>query len=165
MFREAAVPCKVTDNLEGAHWEKLVWNIPFNGLGVAAAAGYEAIAHGGSAANPLGECLSTARLLEEARWEKLARELMLEVTAVAEAEGHPLPSGVAERQIERTRSMGAYKASTLLDFEMGRPLELENLFLAPLREAHRLSVATPRLAALCEVLTTLDSATRAGNRH
>jgi ketopantoate reductase len=31
----------VSDNLERAHWEKLVWNIPFNGLGVAAAAGIE----------------------------------------------------------------------------------------------------------------------------
>ena len=35
MFRDASVPCKVTDNLAQAQWEKLVWNIPFNGLGVA----------------------------------------------------------------------------------------------------------------------------------
>ena len=43
MFRDAGVPCKVTDNLAQAQWEKLVWNIPFNGLGVAGAAGYEAL--------------------------------------------------------------------------------------------------------------------------
>ena len=35
MIRHSGVPCKVSDNLERAHWEKLVWNIPFNGLGVA----------------------------------------------------------------------------------------------------------------------------------
>ena len=32
-FRHAGIPCSVRDNLEKAHWEKLVWNIPFNGLG------------------------------------------------------------------------------------------------------------------------------------
>ena len=35
----SGVPCTVTENLAAAHWEKLVWNIPFNGLGVAGAAG------------------------------------------------------------------------------------------------------------------------------
>src|ERR1041385_8835856 len=44
MFRNAGVNCKVTDNIAHAHWEKLVWYIPFNGLGVAGAAGYEAMA-------------------------------------------------------------------------------------------------------------------------
>src|SRR5829696_4950559 len=39
MFRHAGVPCDVTDNLSRAHWEKLTWNIPFNGLGVASCAG------------------------------------------------------------------------------------------------------------------------------
>ena len=44
MIRHAGVPCKVTDNLARAHWEKLVWNIPFNGLGVAECrGGYEAL--------------------------------------------------------------------------------------------------------------------------
>ena len=43
LFRQAGVACDVTDNLARAHWEKLVWNIPFNGLGVAGAAGYEAL--------------------------------------------------------------------------------------------------------------------------
>src|SRR3954471_17425006 len=43
LFRRAGIPCSVTDNLARAHWEKLVWNIPFNGLGVAGAAGFEAL--------------------------------------------------------------------------------------------------------------------------
>src|ERR1051326_1939124 len=44
MFRDAGIPCKVSANLAQSHWEKLLWNIPFNGLGVATAAGYEAFA-------------------------------------------------------------------------------------------------------------------------
>lgn len=157
--RHAGVPCKVTDNLARAHWEKLVWNIPFNGLGVASAAGYESLvtshlSHLTSRAS--SPCLTTDKLLGDPRWESLVRELMLEVIATANALGLAVSESLADKQIERTRTMGEYKASTLLDFELGRSLELESLFLEPLRQAKRAGVATPRLAALCEVLRQLD---------
>ena len=159
LFRHAGVPCNVTDNLERAHWEKLVWNIPFNGLGVAAAAGYEAVVGGGpSAGAGHGPCLTTDQLLVDSRWAKLARELMLEVIATANALGLRLPESVADEQTARTRTMGAYKASTLIDFEQRRPLELESMFLEPLRQAQRAGVPTPRLGALCEVLSRLNPA-------
>jgi 2-dehydropantoate 2-reductase len=56
--------------------------------------------------------------------------------------------------------MGAYKASTLIDFERGLPLELETLFLEPLRRAKAAGVPVPRLEALCRVLEQLDRARR-----
>jgi 2-dehydropantoate 2-reductase len=157
MIRHSGVPCKVTDNLASAHWEKLIWNIPFNGLGVAGAAGYEAVIQGviPAGAKP-GPCVTSDKLLAEPRWEQLVRELMLEVIAAANALGMNLPVSAAEKQIARTRDMGAYQASTLVDFERGQPLELESLFLEPLRQARRVGVPVPRLAALCEVLTRLD---------
>ena len=159
LFRNAGVNCKVTVSLAQAHWEKLVWNIPFNGLGVAGVAGYEALVNRPSTLNPqppFGPCLTTDMLLGDPRWEKLVRELMLEVVAAAGALGHEIPASIVEKQIERTRTMGAYKASTLIDFERGQPLELESLFLEPLRRAQQAKVPTPRLAALCEVLGQLD---------
>ncbi len=52
--------------------------------------------------------------------------------------------------------MGAYKASTLIDFERGQPLELESMFLEPLRQAQTAGVPVPRLVRLCEVLHQLD---------
>jgi 2-dehydropantoate 2-reductase len=159
MFRDAGVPCKVTDNLAQAQWEKLVWNIPFNGLGVAGAAGNDAFSQLPSANFHLpsvGPCLPTDKLLADPRWEKLLRELMLEVIAAAGALGFEIPVAYAEKQIERTRTMGAYKASTLLDFELGRPLELESMFLEPLRRAQTAGVPVPRMARLCEVLQRLD---------
>src|SRR5438034_630456 len=135
MFRHAGVPCKVTANLERAHWEKLVWNVPFNGLGVASAAGYDAVAAGGVRRDaPLGPCLITEQMLADPRWEELARELMLEVIAAANALGLKISNSLAEKQISRTRAMGAYKASTLIDFERRQPLELESMFLEPLRQ-------------------------------
>jgi 2-dehydropantoate 2-reductase len=161
MFRDAGVPCKVTDNLARAQWEKLVWNIPFNGLGVAGAAGYEVFAtcHLPAVPKLLSEgwspvtCHSPGPVLTT---EKLLRDLMLEVIAAAGALGFEIPASYAEEQIERTRTMGAYRASTLIDFERHQPLELEGMFLEPLRRAQAAGVPVPRLAALCAGLQQLD---------
>jgi 2-dehydropantoate 2-reductase len=152
----AGVPCKVAENLQQARWEKLVWNIPFNGLGVAGAAGLDAVLRGHiPPGTKLQGCLATDVLLSHPAWEKLVRELMMETIAAARAQGLDVPATAADRQMERTRQMGAYKASTLLDYENGRELELEGLFLEPLRLAVQTGVPCPRLAALCGVLGQL----------
>lgn len=157
LFRRAGVPCEIAENLERAHWEKLAWNIPFNGLGVASSAGYHAIATGMiDRTSPLNSCLSTDKLLEDSRWFKVVRELMLEVIHTANALGYGIPEALAEEHIARTRAMGAYKASTVIDFERQRPLELESLFLQPLRHAEKAGISTPRLKALCRVLQQVD---------
>jgi 2-dehydropantoate 2-reductase len=158
MFRHAGIPCKVTDKLEQAHWEKLAWNIPFNGLGMASAAGYEALSGASDNFSAIGPCLTTDQLMADLKWEQLLRELMEEIISAANALGFHLPDDVVRHQIERTRSMGAYKASTLIDFERGQPLELESLFLRPLKQAQNAGVSTPRLERLCEVLCKLDDA-------
>src|SRR5262249_40217131 len=132
MIRRTGVPCEVTDDLARAHWEKLVWNIPFNGLGVAGSAGFDSVARGSVAhGTRRGPCLTTDRLLADPNWAQVVRELMLEVIRAAQALGLKVPETVADAQIERTRSMGAYKASTLIDFERQQPIELESLFFEP----------------------------------
>lgn len=164
MFREAGVPCQVTEDLRRAHWEKLVWNVPFNGLGVAGAAGFEAVMRGElKPGQPLGSVLPTHQLLADSRWTSLVRELMMEIITAAAAQGMNIPESWADENIERTRTMGAYKASTLLDFDLGRPLELDSLFLEPLRLAREAGVPTPRLAAMCEILRQLDQRGRTGS--
>jgi 2-dehydropantoate 2-reductase len=160
-FRNAGVACKVSENLAQAHWEKLVWNIPFNGLGVAGVAGYEAFqtppnpASSPRSVTANAPTLTTDKLLGDPRWEPLVLELMLEVIRAGNALGYSIPENLADRQIERTRTMGAYKASTLIDFEQGRPLELESLFSEPLRRAKSAGVQVPRLERLCGILQEL----------
>jgi 2-dehydropantoate 2-reductase len=161
VFRHAGVPCVVTDNLARAHWEKLTWNIPFNGLGVAGTAGYEACVSGGGVAGPARYphspiTLTTDQLLGDDKWASLVKALMLEVIAAARKLGFELPDSLADQQIERTCTMGAYKASTLIDFERRQPLELNSLFLEPLRQAQAAGVAVPRLAAICRLLQQLN---------
>jgi 2-dehydropantoate 2-reductase len=155
-FEAAGVPCEVTDTLAEAHWLKLVWNIPFNGLGVASAAGLEALETGRIPdGRPLAPCNSSDQLLADPAWESWVRRLMAEVIATARAQGHAVPDDYAQYQIDRTREMGPYFASTIVDFMDQRPLELDSLFLEPLRQAQEFGVATPALAALCGVLGDL----------
>ena len=157
LIRSSGIPVDVSPDLERTHWEKLIWNIPFNGLGVAGAAGLDATLAGQLApGQPIGPCLTTDALLDDGPWEQLVTELMDEVIASGCALEHDLPPGLGEHQRNRTRVMGAYRASTLIDFERGLPLELDALFRLPLGRAQAAGVETPRLAALCDLLTELD---------
>lgn len=155
-FIDAGVPCEAVDDLARAHWQKLVWNIPFNGLGVASAAGLDALDRGRvEPGTPLAPCLSSDRLLANPAWENQVRSLMAEVINTARHLGHDIPHDYAGFQIDRTREMGTYFASTLIDFAQRRPLELETLFLEPWRQARHAGVPTPILGRLCGVLGDL----------
>jgi len=131
-FREAKIPAAATDDLLMAQWEKLVWNIPFNGL---------AVAEGG---------VTTDVLLSDARTENTIRELMWEVVTAARAQGIPLDGALVETNIERTRPMGPYRPSTMIDFMEGRELELGPIWEEPLRRANAAGVAAPALEKLLD---------------
>src|SRR6185312_1466545 len=103
---------------------------------VAGAAGYEAVVSGKvDPTRKLGTCLTSDILLSDPRWEALVRDLMMETIRAAQALGLPVKDSAAQKQIDRTREMGAYRASTLIDFERGQELELDALFFEPLRQA------------------------------
>ena len=154
LFEEVGVPCAVVDNLEQGLWEKLVWNIPFNGLGVAAAFGLTALKGEPLSGTP-GPAWSTDRLLAHPEWEDWVRALMDEIIVVANTKSLNIDPALATTMIERTRAMGTYCASTLIDFENGQPLEIESMFHEPLRQAQAIGVPVPRLEALCIVLAKL----------
>ncbi len=157
-FRDAGVPCDATDDLDLAHWNKLIWNIPFNGLGVAGSLGIDAVRTGRVAPGThAGPCVPSDVLIGSPDWLVEVLGLMHEVIATARALGHPIAPDEADAHIGRTREMGSYLASTLVDHSAGRPLELESLFLEPLRRARMAGVATPRLENLCAILESIDS--------
>ncbi|MEE2614986.1 MAG: 2-dehydropantoate 2-reductase [Verrucomicrobiota bacterium] len=156
LVQSCGIQVEIAGNLERAKWEKLIWNIPFNGLGVAGAAGLDAVIAGClNTGQAIGPCLSSDQLLDEGLWENLVIELMDEVIATGRALGHDIPLNSGEYQRTRTRVMGSYRASTLIDFEAGRPLELEALFYKPLAAAHAKGLEAPRLTKLCSILNQL----------
>jgi 2-dehydropantoate 2-reductase len=138
-FQQSSVVCRVVDNLMQERWRKLVWNIPFNGLTIAA---------GG---------ITTEDILRDDSLHPAALALMNEVSEGAKSCGYSLPGDVAVEYIKRTETMGAYKPSTLLDFEAGRALEVEAIWGEPLRRAQASGTAMPRLEQLYALLKSLNA--------
>ena len=129
-FKAAGVPAVAVANLQQAQWEKLVWNIPFNGLSVA---------EGG---------VTTDVLLASPALEAEIRALMAEVIAAARALGLDLGDELIDFHVERTRPMGPYRTSSMIDFVAGREIEVDPIWREPLRQARAAGVAMPHTAAL-----------------
>ncbi len=155
LFRNAGIPVSLVDRLDVAHWEKLVWNIPFNGLSVASSVGWQGLESGTWDGVTRLKCLSTDQLLDDKRWFATVRALMREVILIANSLDLKLDDGLIEDHLLKTRNMGNYRPSTLVDFEMGREIERVLLFQRPLDHARRHGIPTPWLERLCKVLDQL----------
>jgi 2-dehydropantoate 2-reductase len=141
-FKAAGIHAVAVDDLEKSQWEKLVWNIPFNGLSVAS---------GG---------VTTDVLLANRESEMEMRQLMAEVIAAARALGFDLGDELIDSNIERTRPMGPYRTSSMIDFVEGRDVEVTPIWEEPLRRAAVAGVAMPHTAALLERIRARISAGR-----
>lgn len=129
-FKAAGIPAGAVENLEQTQWEKLVWNVPFNGLSVA---------EGG---------VTTDVLLASPETEAEVRALMTEVVAAARALGLAVPEEAVDFNIGRTRPMGPYRTSSMIDFVEGREVEVGPIWQEPLRRAKAAGVPMPHLEKL-----------------
>ncbi len=130
LLQKAGVKAQVQDNLEEQRWRKLVWNVPFNGLAIAA---------GG---------VTTDVIMGDEGLRALARRLMEEIVEAAAKFGHVIPRSFVDLQFERTGKIGGYRPSSLIDFQEGRDVELEEIWGEPVRRARKVGAAVPRLEML-----------------
>lgn len=137
LFRAAGVKTRFEPNLQLVQWKKLVWNVPFNGLTVAA---------GGVCTDAIVE---SPELLEE------SKALMGEIIAGANALGFGFEQSFIDYQVKITIPMGAYRPSSMIDYVEGRPVEVEAIWGEPLRQAKALGVAMPKLELLYALLKRL----------
>lgn len=129
-FKAAGIRANLVEDLVKAQWEKLIWNIPFNGLSVA---------EGG---------VTTDVLLDDSYKLKEIRALMMEVISTANAMGIQLEESLADQNIERTRPMGAYRTSSMIDYMEGRELEVGPIWEEPLKRAKAAGLQMPHLETL-----------------
>jgi 2-dehydropantoate 2-reductase len=134
LFSEAGVETRVVENLLTERWRKLVWNIPFNGLSIAA---------GG---------VTVADVLHDEGLRNLARNLMDEVLDAARRLGHDIPGSFADDQIARSWTMGPYKPSSMVDWEQRRPVEVEAIWGEPWRQGVSRGANVGRLEMLYRIL-------------
>lgn len=136
VFREAGIRCEAVADLRKIRWEKLVWNIPFNGL-----------------CTVTGETPSV--LLARPDMRQLVTEIMREVVAGGNAQGFrdPIPEAFVAKMVSTTeRHTGKHRPSMLIDRLAGRPLELDAIYRIPLEHAANRGVEMARVRMLHALL-------------
>jgi 2-dehydropantoate 2-reductase len=135
--------------LRYARWEKLCWNVPFSGIGVAA---------GG---------VGTATVLGEPYLRRMAESAIRDVVRAANADlqalGHEARldgDAAVESMIARTETMGDYRASMVIDYVCGNALESDAILGAPVRRAQELGVEVPTLEAIHAMVSVREAVAR-----
>ncbi len=137
LFGTADVPVEMAEDLGRARWEKLIWNIPFNGLSV--------ILNG-----------DTGQLINSEAAKSLVRAIMLEVIAGGRSCGHDISDDFADLMIQATRQMVAYKPSMKLDFEAKRPMEIDSIYRNPVNAAAESGYVMEKCTVVMMMLAHLD---------
>ena len=145
-FENLGRPAHLVDDLVLARWKKLVWNVPFNGMTVL-----------------LDTC--TDHLIRDPDTRALAEDLMREVTAGAASVGRAIDDEFVQKMLADTRDMAPYKPSMKLDYDNGRPMEIEAIYARPVTVAGANGTAMPKTQALCEALRFLDRRNRVVPPH
>ncbi|MEE9403981.1 MAG: putative 2-dehydropantoate 2-reductase [Algisphaera sp.] len=129
-FSDAQLDLRVVDNLRLARWQKLVWNIPFNGLSVV-----------------LNQ--TTDAMMASPAIRTQVKSLMAEVVTAAHAtEGCVIEPTFVQKMLDDTQRMPPYRTSMMLDADAKRPLEFEAIVGDPLRAATRAGLAMPEMTRL-----------------
>ncbi|MGA1204534.1 MAG: 2-dehydropantoate 2-reductase [Opitutales bacterium] len=133
-FEKAGIRTRITPSLGEALWRKLMWNVPFNGL---------TVEMGGEGTDAVcGDPVLRAR----------ARALMEEIRIAGNALGYPIEPGYTDKLLEFTDKLGAYMASSVLDWRAGRRIEVDAIFRKPLEAGTAAGVPMPELKRLVAAL-------------
>jgi 2-dehydropantoate 2-reductase len=141
-FNNTGIPIELSEDLWLARWQKLVWNIPYNGLSVVLNA-------------------RTDEMMGNPETRLLVRRIMEEVVQGAQACGRSIKNSFIETMLDHTDNMKPYLTSMKLDYDAQCPLEIEAMFGNPLRFSQQAGTNLPRIEMLYQQLTFLDHK----NRH
>ncbi len=136
-FQRAGIGVTLSEDLLQSRWQKLVWNIPFNGLSVVLDA-------------------TTEEMIGNPAIYELAALLMQEVALGAQSCDRSIPDSYIQSRLNHTQKMKPYHTSMKLDYDAGRPLELQTIFANPLTMARSRGVELPRIAMLYQQLQFLN---------
>jgi 2-dehydropantoate 2-reductase len=133
-FEHCGIPCQFSDDLNSARWEKLLWNITFNGLAIVA----------GSL--PVSEIVVSPEL------RRKAEQIMSETLIAANTNGCQLSSGLIEKFMQIAKNVGDYRPSSLIDFNLGREVELDAIWGEALRRGEDKGLSLPSMRWLYETI-------------
>ncbi len=141
IFTAAGIGIHRASNLRQARWQKLVWNIPFNGLSVILQA-------------------NTLQMMQEASGRALAKALMHEVVHAANADGCSIDTAFVDKMLADTERMTPYLPSMRLDSDRNQKMEIETIYSAPMDIAFQVGYSMTLTRQLRDQLIFLQNQKR-----
>jgi len=143
LFLQAKVPCRISENIEGELWTKLIWNCALNAISALGRVTY-------------GEIFASP----DAR--RIIETLVEEVLAVARAKGiHPPgledPKAALAGALKIAEQMSGTRSSTAQDMARGKRTEIDSLNGYVARLGEQMGVATPVNHALYTLVKLQES--------
>jgi 2-dehydropantoate 2-reductase len=140
LFANADVPVRISPDVMGELWSKLMVNCAYNAIS-------------GLAQVPYGQMAALPAIAE------LQRAVVREVVAVAQADGQTLPLTAALDAMEGiARAMPAQFSSTAQDMARGKPSEIDHLNGFVARRGAALGIATPVNQTLHALVKLVEAA-------
>jgi 2-dehydropantoate 2-reductase len=124
LFEDAGVPLKISDNVTGELWAKLIVNCAYNALSAIARMPY-------------------GRLVEGKGVPAVMDDVVVECLAVARAAGVTVPGDMRQGVPGLAKGMPGQFSSTAQDLMRGKPTEIDHLNGYVVRKGESLGVATP----------------------
>lgn len=123
-FKSKGIEARVSKDINYALWKKLLWNVSFNPYSVMTRA-------------------TVSQMLKVSETKEVLRNLMEEATLVAKAYGVELKTKTIDDYLNPSEDLMDYKTSMLIDFERGKPLEIEGITGALIRKARDKGIGIP----------------------
>lgn len=140
----AGIPCRISENIRGELWTKLLWNCALNAVSALGRSRYRQIAESAS-----GRCL--------------VKEAVSEVLAVARAEQIVMPgvsdlNSAMDGAMQIATQMADAFSSTAQDLQAGKRTEIDSLNGYIARRGQELEVSTPVNYALYALVKLAENA-------
>jgi 2-dehydropantoate 2-reductase len=142
LFKEAGIPCFITEDIRKTKWEKMCWNCVFN---------------------PLTVVLNdhVAKALDAPELKPVMATIVCEVSAVAMAAHRvPLDGNMPEKVVKWSEELRDIHTSMYDDWKAGRPTEIDELNGYIVKRGQEFGVPTPMnemLTALIKGITARES--------
>jgi len=143
-FATAGVAVRISPDVMGELWSKLMVNCAYNAIS-------------GLSQLPYGQMAALPAIRE------VQRAVVREVVAVAQADGQHLPLDAAMAAMERiATAMPAQRSSTAQDMARGKPTEIDHLNGFVVRRGAALGIATPVNQTLHALVKLVEAGRAAG---
>jgi 2-dehydropantoate 2-reductase len=143
LFKQAGIPCQLTDDVRRSKWEKMCWNCVFN---------------------PLTVLIDdkVAKALDHPEMLRVIHQIVGEVVAVAATVKVPLAEDMADKVVRWTQEIRDIHTSMYDDWKAGRPTEIDYLNGYVAKIGREFGIPTPLNDMLTAVIKTVTERDRTG---